>query len=476
MNRKRTKIVATISDKRCDPGFINDLFEAGMDVIRINSAHLGIEEALKIISNTRIVSDRIAILLDTKGPEIRTTICDNPIQLKKGATIQISGEPGKKSLPENIYVTYPKFAECVPVGSMVLIDDGEIELRVMKRDGDLMECIVENDGVLGSRKSVNIPGVKITLPSLTDKDRAFIKMAVEQDIDFIAHSFVRNRQDIMDVQALLDEAGSEIKLIAKIENQEGVDNIDEILESVYGIMVARGDLAIEVPYEKVPGVQRMIISKCIHSRKPVIVATQMLHSMISNPRPTRAEVSDIASAIYSQTDAIMLSGETANGKYPLEAVKTMTKVALEVENNKEQYIEMPAGDFTGEISAYLAKVAVKTSLRIGARGIIADTSGGRTIRDMAAYRGKNLILAQCYMRRAMRELALSYGVYPSYQERRKSADEFIHIALKNLTIAHDLRDDDIIVVLAGNFSDGSGFSFIEVGSVNYLRDRVNIFN
>lgn len=476
MNRKRTKIVATISDKNCSPDFIRELFDAGMDVIRINSAHLSVEGALTIIKNARQVSDRIAIILDTKGPEIRTTICDDPIKLTKGNIIRISGEPERKTQDDCICVSYRSFADNIPLGSLILIDDGEIELKALRKNGNYIECLVENDGLLGSRKSVNIPGVRITLPSLTEKDRSFIKMATEQDIEFIAHSFVRSGQDVQDVQALLDAAGSEIKIIAKIENQDGVDNIDEILENVYGIMVARGDLAIEIPYEKVPGIQRMIINKCIDKRKPVIVATQMLHSMITNPRPTRAEVSDIASAIYSQTDAIMLSGETANGKYPVEAVKTMTKVALEVEHNKEQYLELPSGNYAGEVSAYLAKVAVKSSVRIGARGIIADTAGGRTIRDMASYRGINLIMAQCYTSRTMRELALSYGVYTSFQEKKKSIDEFIHIALKNLIVAHDLRDDDIVVVLAGNFSGGSGFSFIEVGSVNYLRDRVSINN
>jgi pyruvate kinase len=474
MNRKRTKIVATISDKNCGTDFIRELFEAGMDVIRINSAHLGIEGALKIIGNTRKVSDTIAILLDTKGPEIRTTICDSPINLKKGSTITITGDPDKKTENGCINVSYREFAENIPLGSVVLIDDGELELKITGRSGNSMECLVENDGILGSRKSVNIPGARICLPSLTEKDRAFIKMAIEQNVDFIAHSFVRTKQDVIDVQSILSEAGSEIKIIAKIENQEGVDNIDEILENVYGIMVARGDLAIEIPYEKIPGIQRMIIGKCITGRKPVIVATQMLHSMISNPRPTRAEVSDIANAIYSQTDAIMLSGETASGKYPAEAVKTMTKVAREVEKNKEKYLELASADFAGEISSYLAKVAVKTAIRIGARGIIADTTGGRSIRDMAAYRGINLVLAQCYTTRTMRELALSYGVYASFQERKKSIDEFIHIALKNLTKAHDLQGDDIVVVLAGNFSGGSGFSFIEVGSVNYLKDRISI--
>jgi pyruvate kinase len=314
--------------------------------------------------------------------------------------------------------------------------------------------------------------VKIDLPSLTDKDRIFIQMAAANDIEFIAHSFVRRKQDALDVQAEIDRYNSGIKIIAKIENQEGVENITDILDVVYGIMVARGDLAIEIPYEKIPPLQKMIISRCIYCRKPVIVATQMLHSMITSPRPTRAEVSDIASAVYSQTDALMLSGETAIGKYPVEAVRTMTRVALEVERNKEKFLETPFINVTGEISSYLAKVAVETSLRIGARGIIADTSGGRTIRDMASYRGFNLILAQCYTTRAMRELALTYGVYTSYQERRDSIDQFIHIALSNLITEHDLRGDDKVVVLAGNFSGGSGFSFIEVGTVEYLNNRI----
>ena len=474
MDAKRTKIVATISDKNCEPAFIKELYEAGMNVIRINTAHLDIDGALRIIKNTREVSDKIAIILDTKGPEIRTTICDAPIPLKKGATINIIGDPGKKSSPEAIYVTYKDFSSDIPLGSLILIDDGELELRVLRKHGEALECTIENDGILTSRKSVNVPSVKIQLPSLTDKDRTFIEMAVKNNVDFIAHSFVRSKQDVLDVQAVLNSFNSGIKIIAKIENQEGIDNLDDILDNVYGIMVARGDLGIEIPYEQIPGIQRMIITKCIITRKPVIVATQMLHSMITNPRPTRAEVSDIANAIYSQTDAIMLSGETANGKYPVEAVKTMTKVALEVEKNKEKFMNIPYLNVTGEISAYLAKVAVKTAFRIDARGIIADTVGGRTIRDMASYRGIKLILAQCYSESTMRELALSYGVYASLQVKKKSVDEFIHIALKNLTKTHNLKSEDIIVVLAGNFSGGSGFSFIEVGSVEYLKDRVSI--
>ncbi len=474
MNRKRTKIVATISDKNCGTEFIRELFEAGMDVIRINSAHLDLDGALRIIKNAREVSDKIAILIDTKGPEIRTTTCDSPVYLKKGNRISVIGDPEKNSSADAIYVSYSAISSAIPLGSVILIDDGEIELHVVRKNGNALECLIDNDAILGSRKSVNIPSVKISLPSLTEKDKIFIEMAARNEVDFIAHSFVRSKQDVLDVKSVLNLYNSNIKIIAKIENQEGVDNLDDILDDVYGIMVARGDLAIEIPYEKIPVIQKMIITKCIISRKPVIIATQMLHSMITSPRPTRAEVSDIASAIYSQTDAIMLSGETANGKYPVESVKAMTKVALEVEKNKEKFLDIPYLNVTGEISAYLAKVAVKTAFRIGARGIIADTTGGRTIRDMASYRGINLILAQCYSVSTMRELALSYGVYASYQERKNSVDEFINIALKKLVITHNMQEDDIIVVLAGNFSGGSGFSFIEVGSVRYLKDRVSI--
>lgn len=474
MIRKRTKIVATISDKNCESEFIRDLYEAGMDVVRINSAHLDTAGALKIINNVRKVSDKIAILIDTKGPEIRTTDCETPVQVKKGALLKLIGDPEATSGGSRIFVTLKTFAQDVPPGTSIMIDDGDIELQAMGKEGDALICKALNDGVIKSRKSVNLPGVKLNLPSVSEKDRIFIKFAAENDVDFIAHSFVRSKQDVLDVQAEIDKHESQIKIIAKIENEEGLENLADILDVVYGIMVARGDLAIEIPYEKIPSIQRRIIERCIYTRKPVIVATQMLHSMMTNPRPTRAEVSDIANAIYSQTDAMMLSGETASGKYPLEAVRTMTRVALEVENNKEKFIDSPPGHLLGVVSSYLAKVAVETSLRIAAKGIIADTRRGRTIRDMAAYRGYNLILAQCYTRRTMRELALSYGVYTDFQESRKSIDEFIHIALSSLASSHGLKGDDIVVVLAGNFSGKEGFSFIEVGTIQYLIDRVSI--
>ncbi|HCC69684.1 MAG TPA: pyruvate kinase [Bacteroidales bacterium] len=473
MNWKRTKIVTTISDKRAEPEFIRSLYKAGMNVVRINTAHQDIEGSMRVIQNIRRISDKIAILIDTKGPEVRTTICDGSIDLREGEIIKIIGEPETRTTHSVIAVTYPDFANDVPVGSHILIDDGILELITIKKDGNTLECKVMNDASIGSRKSVNIPRVKLNLPSVSEKDKRYIDFAIENDIDFIAHSFVRSAEDIKDVQEILDKKQSKIKIIAKIENQDGVDNINEILENAYGIMVARGDLAIEIPYEKIPGIQRKIIDKCIKKRKPVIVATQMLYSMIDNPRPTRAEVSDIANAIYWKTDAIMLSGETAYGKYPVESVEAMNRVAKEAEKHKETFLELPAGNLTGEVSAYLAKVAVKTASRVGARCIIADTVRGRTIRNMAAFRGINYIMAQCYSTRTMRELALSYGVYPGLQEKHKSTDMFLKVALNNLLKAHELKDNDMIVVLAGNFNRGAGSSYIEVGSVEYLKDRIS---
>lgn len=472
--KKRTKIVATISDRNCEPQFLARLYDAGMDVVRINSAHLDAAGVRKIVSNVRSVSDRIAILLDTKGPEIRTTACDEPIPFMKGEKVKVAGNADAKTTHGVINVNYCDIARYVPEGAFILIDDGELEIKITGREGKVLTGRIENDGTLGSRKTVNIPQVRINLPSVSERDLTFIDLAVELDIQFIAHSFVRSKEDVLAVQRILDKRSSFIKIIAKIENQQGVDNLEEIMDHSYGIMVARGDLAIEVPYERIPGIQRNIIARCIEKRKPVIVATQMLHSMITNPRPTRAEVSDVANAVYSQTDALMLSGETAMGRFPVEAVKTMARIAAEVEMEKEQYVEMPAGSLSGPVSAYLAKVAVKTSIRVKAMVILADTVNGTSIRNMAAFRGINPVIAHCYSHGTMRELALSYGVIPVFVEKKMSADEFINTAIRELLSRNTLKKNDIVVVLAGNFSRGTGFSFIEVGTVDYLRERAGI--
>lgn len=465
---KRTKIVATISDRKCDIKLIKELWESGMDVVRLNTAHQTHDDTLKVIQNVRAVSEKIALLLDTKGPEIRTTKSSESIPVAFGDLIKVKGDPEGITSKECVYVNYPGFVKDVPVGSRILIDDGEIELIVREKKKDSLICEATNNGAINGRKSVNIPSVHVKLPTLSEKDKEYIQFAVDHQLDFIAHSFVRNKDDVHAVQRILDSRGSEIKIIAKIENQDGVDNIDEILDHVYGIMIARGDLAVEIPQERIPVVQKMIINKCIARRKPVITATQMLHSMIQNPRPTRAEISDVANAVYDGTDAIMLSGETAYGNYPIEAVKTMANIAHEIEAATPSIKETPLLIINNEISAFLARAAVKASNELNAKAIIADTNKGRTVRALAAYRGSKIIFAQCYAKSVMRELALSYGVVTNYSKRQNSTEAFLCDALEALHKKYKLKKTDRVVVLAGNFGPSHGPSFIEVSTTENL--------
>ncbi|MDR3654024.1 MAG: pyruvate kinase [Paludibacter sp.] len=466
---KSTKIVATISDRRCDVDFIQSLYNEGMNVVRMNSAHLQAEGFTKIINNVRAVSNQIAILMDTKGPEIRTTIVENEeIELHTGDLVKVVGNPDLISTHECISVNYPFFVRDLNVNDDILFDDGEIDLKVESKDETTLYCKVQNDGVLGSRKSVNVPGVRINLPSLTEKDRTNILFAIENDVDFIAHSFVRNKQDLLDIQKILDEHNSPIKIISKIENQEGVDNIDEILEYTYGVMIARGDLGIEVAQEKIPGIQRRLIRKCVVARKPVIVATQMLHTMIKNPRPTRAEITDIANAIYYRTDALMLSGETAYGKYPVEAVRTMAKVAEEAEKTKLSENDIPVKLNTENITSFLANAAVEASTKIGTKAIITDTYSGRTARHLAAYRGTNPILAICYHERSTRELALSFGVFPTFQKEKGNTQQYFIAGLHELIKKGLLQPDDYVCYLSGSFGEGFGTTFLEVNQVEKI--------
>lgn len=464
--KKHTKIVATISDQRCDVDFITKLYESGMNVVRMNTAHLGKEGIDKIIDNVRTVSNNIGILMDTKGPEVRTTTNAEPVSFQIGDKVKVIGDPNRETTKECIAVSYTNFVEDVNIGASILIDDGDLAMKVLgKADGYLI-CEVSNQAVLGSRKSVNVPGMRINLPSLTEKDKTNILYAIERDIDFIAHSFVRTKQDILDIQEILDAHNSEIKIIAKIENQEGVDNIDEILEAAYGIMIARGDLGIEIPQEKIPGIQRILIKKAILARKPVIVATQMLHTMIEHPRPTRAEVTDIANAIYYRTDALMLSGETAYGKYPVEAVRTMASIAEQAEKDKleENDIRIPLKD--ADVTAFLAKQAVKATAKLSIRAIITDSHTGRTARYVAAFRGKYPVLAICYKERTMRLLSLSYGVLPIFQEEKHNAREYFFSALQLLMESKRVVKEDMIAYLSGSFGEGGGTTFLEINKVD----------
>ncbi|MBF0413215.1 MAG: pyruvate kinase [Desulfamplus sp.] len=488
---KKTKIVATISDKNCEPEFLRQLYESGMDVVRLNTAHQTHEEALKVIDNVRKISEKIAILIDTKGPEIRTCPMYKPINVIYGDFVHIKGlnvnsplkceneRSGDESEQIEIMVSYSEFVKDVSIGSAILIDDGSVALTVTGKNetgtingdssGNYLICKVENAGVINGRKSVNIPSVHVKLPSLSEKDKGFIEFAAEHDVDFIAHSFVRNREDVLAVQEILDSKKSRAKIIAKIENSEGVENIDEILEHVYGIMVARGDLAVEIPAEKIPLVQKQIVRACIERRKPVIVATQMLHSMIKSPRPTRAEVSDVANACFDFVDALMLSGETANGDYPVEAVKMMSKIAAEVEFGRKTFLDVPYMHHN-KVVAYLAKAAVKASMRLNTCAIIADSMSGDTIRAIAAYRGDNPVYAQIYDKRVMRELALSYGVQADYVDAEKDSSVLLRKSIAGLVKRKQFSPDALITVLAGHFGVNHGASYIEISTAGSIMD------
>ena len=441
-------------------------------MVRMNTAHATEEGIISIIRNVREVSRHIGILIDTKGPEVRTTGCDAPIDYKTGDVVKVFGRPEMDTTHDIINLSYENFAADIRENDHILFDDGALDMLVIGINGPAVIAQVLNDGTLGSHKSVNVPGRHIDLPTLTQKDRKNIMLAIDQDIDFIAHSFVRSAADVRAVQAILDAYNSDIKIISKIENQEGVDNIDEIIEASYGIMIARGDLGIEIPIERIPGIQRQIIRKCVQARKPVIVATQMLHSMIHNPRPTRAEVTDIANAIYSRTDALMLSGETASGKYPVEAVATMSAIAEQAERDKvrENDIEIPLPDHC-DIREFMAHSAIEATEKLGVKGIITDSNTGNTARDLAAFRGPNPVLAICYNDKLQRLLNLSYGVIPVYQKEHIGSERLFLAAVRMLRQKGYVQLDDKIAYLSGNIGEGGGTKFLEINTVKEFSDK-----
>ena len=443
-----------------------------MNVVRMNTAHATIEGMKEIIKNARAVSSHLALLIDTKGPEVRTTNVTEPLVYKTGEIVKIFCRPDVDTTHDIINVSYVDIARDLKVGNDILIDDGALDLRVIDIIGPMLVAQVMNDGVLGAHKSVNIPGRHIDLPALTEKDKHNILFAINQDIDFIAHSFVRNAKDVKAVQDILDEHHSDIKIISKIENQEGVDNIDEIIDASYGIMIARGDLGIEVPIEEIPGIQRQIIRKCVMKKKPVIVATQMLHTMINNPRPTRAEVTDIANAIYSWTDALMLSGETASGRYPVEAVQTMARIAEQAEADRtwETTIDPMAHGYETQ-REFLAHSAIESTRRLGVKGIITASETGQTARTLSAFRGSTPILAICYREKTQRLLNLSYGIIPIYQKEHTSSEYLFTAALRMLRQKGYIKPEDKIAYLSGSFGKNGGTTLLEINKVGQVFDN-----
>ncbi|MDE6557148.1 MAG: pyruvate kinase [Duncaniella sp.] len=454
--KKFTKIVATVSDKRCDVDFIKALSEAGVNVVRMNSAHLDLEGFTRIVNNVREADPSLAIIMDTKGPEIRTTVTvgDTPIEYQPGTEVSVCGDPEGITSSDKICLNYSRIAECLHPGDRMLIDDGELAFEILSVNGDKVTARAENYGRLGSRKSVNLPGVKVDLPAVTERDKRNIGYAVDLGVDFIAHSFVRSAADVCQVKEILSSLGSDAQVISKIENQEGIDNFDEILAASYGIMVARGDLGIEVAAERIPGMQSMMIDKCIKAHKPVIVATQMLHTMIEHPRPTRAEISDVANAVYQRADAMMLSGETAYGKYPLEAVRTMTNVAREVESSLRTKMYVPPL-VDANTTTFLSREAVKSEHIVGTKAIFTDSFRGLTARLISSFRGNNPTFAICHNLEVSRLLALSYGITAYYDRSTHMSDmpgsypRYSISALREIVAQGYLSPDDRVAYLTG---------------------------
>ena len=477
---KKTKIVATMSDFRCTEEFVRSLAQAGMDVVRINSAHVTLEGASQIVETVHRVDPAIPVMIDTKGPEIRVTTLapeyGERIEFKAGDRVAVRGSDGTDATTrETVYMNVPGIVDDIPMGARMLIADGEVELRVVEKSATELVCEFAGDGALRSRKSVNVPGVSIDLPSVTEKDRRFIEWAIAHDVDFIAHSFVRSIRDVQAVQAILDKHGSPIKIISKIENQEGLDNIDEIIEASYGIMVARGDLGVELPAEAIPNTQRRIVEKCIAAKRPVIIATQMLYSMVRNPRPTRAEVSDVASAIYERVDAVMLSDETAMGDYPVEAVETMARIAREIERDETHFkpmIDMDMVSVNHEITAQLARSAVRASTNLPIKYVVLDTKTGRTGRYLAAFRGRKTVVAVCYRLHAQRILALSYGVVPILRKQELcDRYHFLVDAMEVIEQSDRLEESDLLAIVGGSFGPDGGASYVEIADVKRIRER-----
>lgn len=454
---KRTKIICTLGPASSKKTVLKAMMRAGMDIARFNFSHGSHEEhrgRVDMIKNLREeLNIPVAMLLDTKGPEIRTKLLKDhkKVMLETGSefTLTTGDIEGDET---RVAITYENLYKDVKKGGKILIDDGLIELEVEKVEGTEIVCTVINGGELGEKKGVNVPNVKIKLPALTEKDKEDIRFGIKQGFDFIAASFVRTADCIREIKSMLDSEGSAIKVIAKIENAEGIDNLDEIIAVADGIMVARGDMGVEIPAQEVPHIQKEIIRKCNEACKTVITATQMLDSMIRNPRPTRAEVTDVANAVYDGTDAVMLSGETAMGKYPVDALKMMVSIVEET----EAYLDYSAyrrrkvtEENMKNISNAVCSASVSTAHDIGADYIIAPSITGFTSMMLSKWRPAARIIGMSPSTTTVRQMMLQWGVTPVWSRRAESTDELIENSLEELKSSGVIKSGDLAVITAG---------------------------
>ena len=454
---KKTKVVCTMGPNTNDRELLKKLIENGMDVARFNFSHGDHEEQksrMDLLKELRQeLNTNTAILLDTKGPEIRTGVLKGGkrIMLKAGeqftlTTEDIEGDESKVS------ITYEGLVQDVDAGRVILIDDGLIELKVVGKSEKEIFCEVINGGELGERKGVNVPNVAVRLPAITEKDKDDIRFGVEQGIDFIAASFVRNAECVLEIKAYLKELGAPyVPIIAKVENAEGIKNIDEIIRAADGVMVARGDLGVEIPAEEVPYLQKMIIQKCNMNFKTVITATQMLDSMMRNPRPTRAEVTDVANAVYDGTDAVMLSGETAQGKYPLEALQMMVHIIQNTEQHLdyEGMLEKTGGHLKSGVSSAIGYSSVLAASNLNAKCIITPSVSGATARVVSNLRPRQVILGVTPNERTLRRMSIYWGVKPIKSQAFNTTDDICDGAIELAKVKQFVETGEIVVITAG---------------------------
>ena len=453
---RKTKIVCTLGPAVDKEDVLKQLILKGMDVARLNFSHGDHEQHKKRVDQFKKVRDEIgkpvALLLDTKGPEIRIgKFENNEVHLKAGADFTLVAEEmlGNEKM---VSISYTELYKDVKKGSRVLINDGLIELEVIKIQGKHIHCTILNGGTISNNKGMNVPGTITNLPSLTEKDISDIKFAIENDFEFIAASFVRKAVDVIEIKKILDKnKGHQIKVIAKIENREGIENIDEIVKVADGIMVARGDLGVEIPVEEVPVVQKSLIEKCYMNGKPVITATQMLDSMIRNPRPTRAEASDVANAIYDGTSAIMLSGETAAGSYPIEALETMARIADRAEesiNYAEKFSKTVFNNMSSVTNA-ISHATCTTAQDLKAAAIITFTHSGNTARMISKFRPQCPIIATCVNKTVQRQLSLSWGVIPYFVQEVAGTDDIFDVGVEKALESGKVKNGELVVITAG---------------------------
>lgn len=459
----KTKIVCSMGPTTKDDEVVSSLIVAGMNVARFNFSHGSHESHKEAMDRVKRVSEKlkrpIALMLDTKGPEIRTgnTEGASVIQFNRGDKVWITVDEtltkaATEQEPGRIALSWKELPQKIQPGHRILIADGLLELDVEESDGFVVKCVAKNSAAIGSKKNVNLIGLHAGLPIMSEQDKNDIKFGAEQDVDFIAASFVSYANEVQEIRRYLDSLGSKAKIIAKIENEEGLNNIREIATVADGIMIARGDLGVQLPTEKIPLAQKHIIRICRQLGKPVITATQMLDSMIMHPRPTRAELTDVANAIFDGTDAVMLSGETANGLYPIEAVETLVRIAVTVEYSTEYYKKMRESfemDLQGDISRIVSQNAYQTAREVKAAALITPTITGNTARMISMFRPSQPILAVTPYAQVTRQLMLNWGVFPLYAAQVTDSDSMVQNAIKSAHDAGAVHISDLIVMASG---------------------------